>query len=155
MSYHLESMVPRLFVQPSARLTTKKRKISVSLALCKGNPPVTRQHANNNWRHVPFVHRYTYTVMMILWSQGRFRTERNWNNDTNHLSVQGWGSLKFRSLITPLGKFAISQIHMLESLNHINIWQISSQLSCGDIYQIWTWHSKDNQYFDNSVELVR
>ena len=51
-------------------------------------------------------------------------------------SDQGWGLLKLRSLISPQAKFSILQKYLLDSLNHIHIWQVSPQLSCGDTYQI-------------------
>ena len=57
---------------------------------------------------------------------------------------QGWGSLKLRSLISPLGKFSILQRLRLESLNHIHIWQMSPQLGCGGISQMLTCHSIGN-----------
>ena len=37
----------------------------------------------------------------------------------------GGGVLKLRSIISPLRKSPISQKHMLESLNHFHIWQMS------------------------------
>ena len=51
-------------------------------------------------------------------------------------SDQGWGLLKLCSLISPQAKFSILQKYLLDSLNHIHIWQVSPQLSCGDTYQI-------------------
>ena len=33
-------------------------------------------------------------------------------------------------------KFFILQKYLLDSLNHIDIWQVSQQLSCGDTWQI-------------------
>ena len=51
-------------------------------------------------------------------------------------SDQGWGVLKLCSLISPQAKFSILQKYLLDSLNHIHIWQVSPQLSCGDTYQM-------------------
>ena len=36
---------------------------------------------------------------------------------------------------------------MLGSLNHIHIWEMSPQLSCGDIYQTRTWYPKVTSIF--------
>ena len=62
----------------------------------------------------------------------------------------GWGLLKLRSLISPWAKFSILQKYLLYSLNHIHIWQMSPQLSCGDTCQIWTRYSIVNVCFDNN-----
>ena len=48
----------------------------------------------------------------------------------------GWGLLKLRSLISPEAKFSILQKYLLDPLYYIHIWQVSLQLSCGDICQI-------------------
>ena len=55
--------------------------------------------------------------------------------DDNEIN-QGWGLLKLRSLISPLWKFSILQKHILDYSNHIHIWQVSPQPSCGDTCQI-------------------
>ena len=44
----------------------------------------------------------------------------------------GLGLLNLRSLISAQEKFWIMQSYQLDSFNHIHIWQVSSQLSCGD-----------------------
>ena len=59
----------------------------------------------------------------------------------------GWGLLK--PSFSLLAKFSISW----ESLNHIHIWQVSPQLCCSDICQIWMWHSIGNQPFHNEQKL--
>ena len=56
----------------------------------------------------------------------------------------GWGLLKVRLLIAPLAKDSILQKYMLDSSNHIHIWQMSRQRSCSNICQIWTWFSIGN-----------
>ena len=48
------------------------------------------------------------------------------------------------SLISPWAKFSILQKYHLDYLNHIYIWQVRPQLSCGDIFQIYTWYSISN-----------
>ena len=50
--------------------------------------------------------------------------------------VLGWGLLKLCSLISPLRNFFF-QNYLLCSLNHIHVWWVSPQGSCGDTYQIW------------------
>ena len=45
-----------------------------------------------------------------------------------------------------LKHFFISQNYLLGSLNHIHMWQLSPQLSCGNNCQIWTWYSTTNMY---------
>ena len=49
---------------------------------------------------------------------------------------QGRGLLKLRSLFFPWPKCSILKKCMLDSSNHIHIWQVSPQLSCGDTCQI-------------------
>ena len=55
---------------------------------------------------------------------------------TGSASAQGQGLLKLHSLISPLAKYLILQKHLLDYLNHIYIWQVPPQLSCGDTCQI-------------------
>ena len=55
--------------------------------------------------------------------------------------LQNWGGgllkrLKLRSLVSPQIKFLILQKYHLDLLNHIYIWQVPAQLSCGDTCQI-------------------
>ena len=38
------------------------------------------------------------------------------------------------------GNFFILQKYMLDSLNHVHIWRVLPQLSCGDLCQICTWY---------------
>ena len=47
----------------------------------------------------------------------------------------GCGLLKLRSLISPQAKFSIWQKYLLDSLNHVYIWQVPPQLRCGDTCQ--------------------
>ena len=60
-----------------------------------------------------------------------------------------WGLLKLHLLISLWVFFSILQKFLLDSFNHINIWQLSLQLSCGNTCQIWKWYSIGKQYFDN------
>ena len=50
-------------------------------------------------------------------------------------------TLKLRLLISQQAKFSIWQKYLLDYLNHVYIWQVPPQLSCGDTCQIWTWYS--------------
>ena len=59
-------------------------------------------------------------------------------NDGNCTDV-GWGLLKLWSLISPRGSFFFLQKYFLDYLNHIYIWQVLQQLSCGDTCQILVW----------------
>ena len=105
-----------------------------------------------------------------------------WPSSLMHIHItKGLGSLNLCSLISPLWNFFILQKYchenyvnlvwmpylcmrgtsvliidyLLDTLNHINIWQMSPQLSCGDACQIWMWYSIDNQCFDNSKKNVK
>ena len=44
---------------------------------------------------------------------------------------------KLQMLISPLGIYLVLQNYILHPLNHIHIWQVSSQLDCRGTYQIW------------------
>ena len=37
---------------------------------------------------------------------------------------------------------------------HVYIWQVSPQLSCGDICQIWMWFEESNMYFSHIENFV-
>ena len=50
--------------------------------------------------------------------------------------VLEWGLLKLNSLISPQAEFLILQKYLLDYFNHIHIWQVSLQPSCGDTCQI-------------------
>ena len=65
------------------------------------------------------------------------------------IKVQGWGSLNYFLLISPLKVFYIIN-YMLDSTNHIDVWQISPQLNCGDICQTSMWNSTGKQCFNDS-----
>ena len=49
--------------------------------------------------------------------------------------------------ISPLWMFKIMETCLLDYSNHVYLWQLSPQHSCGDICHKWTWYSKYNQYF--------
>ena len=68
---------------------------------------------------------------------------------TIDLGDHGWGY----QISVRLGKFSILKRYMLDSWNHIYVWRMSSQLSCGDICQIWTWYLIGKLYVDNSDKL--
>ena len=40
-------------------------------------------------------------------------------------------------------------VNWIINTNYVFTYFFNVQLNCGDIYQIWTWHSIDNQYFIN------
>ena len=48
------------------------------------------------------------------------------------LDWSGVGLLKLRSLISPQAELSIWLKYLLDSLNHMCIWQVPPQLSCGD-----------------------
>ena len=48
------------------------------------------------------------------------------------IDILGWGLLKLCLLISLQLKFFIFQKYLLDYLNHIYIWQVPPQLSCGD-----------------------
>ena len=50
-------------------------------------------------------------------------------------------------------KFSILQQYLLDYLNHIYIWHVSPQLSCGDTYQLWMWYSIANEWFGNAEKF--
>ena len=68
--------------------------------------------------------------------------------------TQGWGLLKFHAIISLIAKFSILQKYMLDSSNHIHIWQMLPQLSCGDTCQTWMRYSRGNQYFDKIWKIT-
>ena len=89
------------------------------------------------------------TIMGELWSVFCEYFLENWqryNGTTQYvvvlcfvvtvLSDLGWGLLKLHLLISPLAKYSIWQKYMFDSSNHIHIWQVSLQLTCGDSCQI-------------------
>ena len=57
-----------------------------------------------------------------------------------------WGLLKFRTFISPFAIFSIVQNCVLDTLNHVHIWQVWLQYSCGYPYQVWTWCSAGDMY---------
>ena len=63
-------------------------------------------------------------------------SEGNMFNPIFKDKVQVWGLLKLRWLISPQAKFSILQKYRLDAFDHIHIWQVSPQLSCGDTCQI-------------------
>ena len=121
--------------------TTFSNAISWMKIYIEGTSPQTSSSANLT--NEPFA---VATQKIPVACQRLYRMESDY-------IVQGWGLLEPHSSISPLGKFSILQKHMLKSLNHIHIWQMSPPLSCGDICQIWTWHSICSQYFDNFEKL--
>ena len=50
--------------------------------------------------------------------------------------------------------FSASPKYMLAIKYHGHIWQVSPQLSCGDICQIWMWYKEYNRYFGSIENLA-
>ena len=50
--------------------------------------------------------------------------------------------------------FSASPKYMLAIEYHGHIWQVSPQLSCGDICQIWMWYKEYNRYFGRIENLA-
>ena len=62
------------------------------------------------------------------------------------LMALGWGLLSQLLLFYYFSHFSESSKHLLPIEYHINIWPVSSQLSCGDTCQICMWF-KESKYF--------
>ena len=58
------------------------------------------------------------------------------------------------SWICPSVKYLVLHKYLLRSLNHIHIWQVSPQLSCGETCQILTWYSIPNMCFHKCVFTI-
>ena len=65
---------------------------------------------------------------------------------TSH-AIQGWGLLSQFSPFRYFPHFPLLSKQTLSNGYHIYIWQVSSQLSCGDTCQIWMWFRESNRYF--------
>ena len=61
---------------------------------------------------------------------------QNWS-----LPAQLPTKIKVKIFFVYRGYILLLQKYLLDSLNHIHIWQMSQQLSCGDTCQIWMWYS--------------
>ena len=62
-------------------------------------------------------------------------------------TVLGWGLLSQFPPFRYSPYFSASPKYMLVIEHHVHIWQVSPQLSCGDICQIWMWLVESNRYF--------
>ena len=71
--------------------------------------------------------KYSFFVLLAI------HLNRNCVHKLVKHSIPRWGLLKLRSLITPLRQISIYQNNRLDDLNHVHIWLVSPQLSCGDI----------------------
>ena len=47
------------------------------------------------------------------------------------------------------------QMYLLDLLNHIDIWQVSLQLSCRDTCQTSMWYETDKQCSDNRKLIMK
>ena len=62
----------------------------------------------------------------------------------------GWAGVGLLSQFPPfryIPNFSASPKYMLAIEYHVHIWQVSPQLSCGDIGQKWMWYQESNRYF--------
>ena len=82
-----------------------------------------------------------------------FWKENHWNAFGIYTSINissGVGVTKAPFVNLSVNKsFDRAKVHV-DSSNHIHIWQMWSQLSCGDICQIWMWYSIGSQIFKNN-----
>ena len=62
-------------------------------------------------------------------------------------SSQGWGLLSQFPPFRYFPNFSVLPKHTLSIEDHVYIWQVSPQLSCGDICLIWMWCEESNRYF--------
>ena len=60
---------------------------------------------------------------------------------------QGWGLLSQFPPFCYFPKFSSLSKHTLTVKYRVYIWQVSPQLSCGDICQIWMWFEESNMNF--------
>ena len=70
--------------------------------------------------------------------------ETDWHQTS---TIQWWGLLGRFLPFPHFPNFATSPKYMLFIEYHNHIWQVSPQLSCGDIYQIWMWFKEYNRYW--------
>ena len=61
--------------------------------------------------------------------------------------IMGWGLLSQFPLFCYFPNFSELSKYWLPMEYHVHIWQMSLQLSCGDICQIWMWFGESNMYF--------
>ena len=62
-------------------------------------------------------------------------------------SYQGWGLISQFSPFRYFPHFPLFSKQTVAIEYHVYIWQVSSQLSCGDTCQIWMWFRESNWYF--------
>ena len=63
------------------------------------------------------------------------------------LLSSGVGVTKPISSVPLFSKILVMWEETLAIEHHVYIWQVSPQLSCGDICQIWMWFEESNMYF--------
>ena len=66
---------------------------------------------------------------------------------SSQIETQGWGLLSQFPPFRYIPNFSALPKYMLAIEYHVHIWQVSPQLSCGDICQIWMWYKESNRYF--------
>ena len=62
-----------------------------------------------------------------------------------HSEGPGWGLLSQFSTFRYFPNFSTSPKYMPTIEYHVDIWQVSPQLSCGDTCQIWMWFKECNR----------
>ena len=81
------------------------------------------RHLGTNFSEIfSEIHTFSFKKMHFKTSSAKWR---RFCLGLNDLTDQGWGLLELRLLIYPSAKFSILQKYLLDSLNHIHIWQVS------------------------------
>ena len=65
----------------------------------------------------------------------------------SRISRAGVGVTKPISSVPLFSEILVMSEETLAIEYNVYIWQVSPQLSCGDICQIWLWFEKSNMYF--------
>ena len=84
---------------------------------------------------------YCYLYWWLVYTIHRARIYDNWTDISPDVGVT--------KSIFPFRYFPNSSErtkHLLHVWYHVGIWQVSPQLSCGDIWQIWTWLKVSDLY---------
>ena len=77
-----------------------------------------------------------------------------WSKEVLLCVRQGWGLLSRFPPFRYFPNFSVLPKHTLSIEDHVYIWQVSPQLSCGDICQIWMWCEESNRYFSRIENFV-
>ena len=71
----------------------------------------------------------------------------HWSQPATTQSSPGVGVTKPISSVPLFSEILVMSEETLAIEYHVYIWQVSPQLSCGDICQIWMWFEESNMYF--------